>query len=228
MEQKNGADEKLLVTNQPSVMSLEVERTVIDTNVKCVANMLRHLVHVMIESKQARNYCQYLTLSFLSIDVFLELIKYYSASKLAVECLTSSVAKESHSGMAIVALNPAPCIARFLSSNSAYIYLSVSFIQMLKALMPVAIYFVIEKLDVVNLDCVTGEVIFRDISFKYGEDMPLVLNGLDLYVKAGETITFVGPLRGGKITLMKLLLRLYDPLCGESFVIINLVLTYLF
>lgn len=73
---------------------------------------------------------------------------------------------------------------------------------------------VIEKLDAVNLDCVTGEVIFHDISFKYGEDMPLVLNGLDLHIKAGETVAFVGPSGGGKTTLMKLLLRLYDPLCG--------------
>ncbi|KAI8014953.1 hypothetical protein LOK49_LG05G00990 [Camellia lanceoleosa] len=73
---------------------------------------------------------------------------------------------------------------------------------------------VIEKLDAVNLDCVTGEVIFRDISFKYGEDMPLVLNGLDLHINAGETVAFVGPSGGGKTTLMKLLLRLYDPLCG--------------
>ncbi|XP_028119548.1 ABC transporter B family member 29, chloroplastic isoform X1 [Camellia sinensis] len=73
---------------------------------------------------------------------------------------------------------------------------------------------VIEKLDAVNLDWVTGEVIFRDISFKYGEDMPLVLNGLDLHIKAGETVAFVGPSGGGKTTLMKLLLRLYDPLCG--------------
>ncbi|XP_028102873.1 uncharacterized protein LOC114302102 isoform X1 [Camellia sinensis] len=73
---------------------------------------------------------------------------------------------------------------------------------------------VIEKLDAVNLDCVTGKVIFRDISFNHGEDMPLVLNGLDLHIKAGETVAFVGPSGGGKTMLMKLLLRIYDPLCG--------------
>ncbi|CAL5406455.1 unnamed protein product [Camellia sinensis] len=71
---------------------------------------------------------------------------------------------------------------------------------------------VIEKLDAVNLDCVTGEVIFRDISFKYGEDMPIVLNRLDLHIKARETVAFVGPSGRGKTTLMKLLLRVYDPL----------------
>lgn len=44
--------------------------------------------------------------------------------------------------------------------------------------------------------------------------MPPVLNGLDLHVKAGETVAIVGPSGGGKTTLVKLLLRLYDPLHG--------------
>lgn len=44
--------------------------------------------------------------------------------------------------------------------------------------------------------------------------MPPVLNGLDLHVKAGETVAIVGPSGGGKTTLVKLLLRLYDPLRG--------------
>lgn len=47
--------------------------------------------------------------------------------------------------------------------------------------------------------------------------MPLILNGLDLHIKAGETVALVGPSGGGKTTLVKLLLRLYDPLCGCVF-----------
>ncbi|XP_057488712.1 ABC transporter B family member 29, chloroplastic-like isoform X1 [Actinidia eriantha] len=73
---------------------------------------------------------------------------------------------------------------------------------------------VIEKPGAGNLDFVTGEVKFCDVSFKYADDMPLVLNGLDLHIKAGETVALVGPSGGGKTTLAKLLLRLYDPLCG--------------
>ncbi|XAR64699.1 Peptide-transporting ATPase [Bertholletia excelsa] len=73
---------------------------------------------------------------------------------------------------------------------------------------------VVEKPDAVNLDSITGEVKFCDISFKYGDDMPLLLNGLDLHIKAGETVALVGPSGGGKTTLVKLLLRLYDPLYG--------------
>ncbi|CAL9026406.1 unnamed protein product [Prunus brigantina] len=71
-----------------------------------------------------------------------------------------------------------------------------------------------EKLDAVDLDQVTGEVKFCDVSFKYGDNMAYVLNGLNLHIKAGETVAVVGPSGGGKTTLVKLLLRLYDPLSG--------------
>lgn len=47
--------------------------------------------------------------------------------------------------------------------------------------------------------------------------MPLVLNELDLHIKAGETVAFIGPSGGGKTSLAKLLLRLYDPTYGKSF-----------
>jgi putative ABC transport system ATP-binding protein len=73
---------------------------------------------------------------------------------------------------------------------------------------------VIEKPDVIDLDDITGEVKFCDISFRYGDNMPFVLNGLNLHIKAGETIALVGSSGGGKTTLVKLLLRLYDPLSG--------------
>ncbi|KAI8563013.1 hypothetical protein RHMOL_Rhmol03G0080500 [Rhododendron molle] len=74
---------------------------------------------------------------------------------------------------------------------------------------------VIETPDAITLDRVTGDVIFCGILFKYRDDMPPVLNGLDLHVKAGETVAIVGPSGGGKTTLVKLLLRLYDPLHGS-------------
>ena len=74
-----------------------------------------------------------------------------------------------------------------------------------------------EKPDAVDLNHVSGEVQFCDISFKYGDNSPFVLNGLNLHIKAGETVALVGPSGGGKTTLAKLLLRLYDPLSGELF-----------
>ncbi|KAK9921302.1 hypothetical protein M0R45_029819 [Rubus argutus] len=71
-----------------------------------------------------------------------------------------------------------------------------------------------ENPDAADLDCVTGEVKFCNVSFKYQDNVPHVLNGLNLHIKAGETVALVGPSGGGKTTLVKLLLRLYDPLSG--------------
>lgn len=73
----------------------------------------------------------------------------------------------------------------------------------------------IEKADAVDLANVTGDIKFCDISFKYGDNGPFILNTLNLHIKAGETVALVGPSGGGKTTLVKLLLRLYDPLSGE-------------
>ncbi|KAK0585766.1 hypothetical protein LWI29_033781 [Acer saccharum] len=74
---------------------------------------------------------------------------------------------------------------------------------------------VIEKPDAVNLNCISGDVKFCNISFKYRDDMPFVLDKLNLHIKAGETVALVGPSGGGKTTLVKLLLRLYDPSSGH-------------
>lgn len=74
---------------------------------------------------------------------------------------------------------------------------------------------VIEKADAVELGCVSGEVEICGLSFSYGDMSPPVLDGVDLHIKAGETIALVGPSGGGKTTLVKLLLRLYQPLSGD-------------
>ncbi|KAI3992826.1 hypothetical protein MKX01_012778 [Papaver californicum] len=74
---------------------------------------------------------------------------------------------------------------------------------------------IIEKPDAIDFGSVTGDVKFCNVSFKYGESMPLVLNTLNLHIKPGETVALVGPSGGGKTTFLKLLLRLYEPLCGS-------------
>ncbi|AED90671.1 ABC transporter B family member 29 [Arabidopsis thaliana] len=74
---------------------------------------------------------------------------------------------------------------------------------------------VIERPEAIQLEKVAGEVELCDISFKYDENMLPVLDGLNLHIKAGETVALVGPSGGGKTTLIKLLLRLYEPSSGS-------------
>ncbi|KAK7278675.1 hypothetical protein RJT34_23710 [Clitoria ternatea] len=73
---------------------------------------------------------------------------------------------------------------------------------------------VVEKQNAVDLECVTGELKFCDVSFRYNDDMPLILNALNLHIRTGEIVAIVGPSGGGKTTFVKLLLRLYDPISG--------------
>jgi ATP-binding cassette, subfamily B, bacterial len=62
-----------------------------------------------------------------------------------------------------------------------------------------------------DLDGVRGEVRFDHVKFRYGQlDRP-ILDGIDLEVKAGQTLAIVGPSGSGKTTLMALLMRFYDP-----------------
>lgn len=59
-----------------------------------------------------------------------------------------------------------------------------------------------------------AEIRLRNVSFGYGHDAPLVLDGLDLRIPAGCCLAVVGVNGAGKTTLMKLLSRLYDPTSG--------------
>ncbi|GJN03020.1 hypothetical protein PR202_ga20418 [Eleusine coracana subsp. coracana] len=71
-----------------------------------------------------------------------------------------------------------------------------------------------DKPDALHLEYVKGDVKFHDVTFRYTDGMPPVVDEVNLHIRPGETIAFVGPSGGGKTTLAKLLLRLYDPQRG--------------
>ncbi|XP_047313917.1 NADPH-dependent pterin aldehyde reductase [Impatiens glandulifera] len=76
--------------------------SVIDTNVKGVANVLRHFIPLMIKNKQGI----IVNMSSGWGRSVAAQVAPYCASKWAVEGLSRSVAKEVPTGVAIVALNP--------------------------------------------------------------------------------------------------------------------------
>jgi ATP-binding cassette, subfamily B, bacterial len=54
----------------------------------------------------------------------------------------------------------------------------------------------------------------RDLWFRYGDDQPWILRGVNLVLPYGHAVALVGPNGAGKTTLVKLLCRFYDPTRG--------------
>ncbi|HEX4721804.1 MAG TPA: ABC transporter ATP-binding protein [Pseudonocardiaceae bacterium] len=55
----------------------------------------------------------------------------------------------------------------------------------------------------------------RDVWFRYDEDGPWVLKGVDLTIPKGAAVGLVGENGAGKSTLVKLMCRFYDPVRGQ-------------
>ncbi|XP_034509139.1 ATP-binding cassette sub-family B member 5 [Ailuropoda melanoleuca] len=61
-------------------------------------------------------------------------------------------------------------------------------------------------------ECIKGTVEFKNVSFSYPSRPSVkILKNLNLRIKSGESVAFVGPSGSGKSTTVQLLQRLYDP-----------------
>ena len=67
-----------------------------------------------------------------------------------------------------------------------------------------------DRENAVVISDVKGDITFENVSFHYSDDENLVLSGINLNIKAGSHVAFVGQSGGGKTTLCSLIPRFYD------------------
>ncbi len=60
-----------------------------------------------------------------------------------------------------------------------------------------------------TMERLRGDIVYRDVRFGY-QPSQLIFDGLDLSIRAGETVAFVGPSGAGKSTICSLLPRFYE------------------
>lgn len=65
-----------------------------------------------------------------------------------------------------------------------------------------------------EIDRTTGEIEFRNVSFSYSPDVPLI-EDLSIKVLPGQTVAIVGPTGAGKTTLVNLIMRFYEITSGQ-------------
>lgn len=64
---------------------------------------------------------------------------------------------------------------------------------------------------------INGDIELSNVSFKYSQDGPLILNDISLNIKSGEYVAIVGESGCGKSTLLKLLLGFEKPTLGKIY-----------
>lgn len=66
-----------------------------------------------------------------------------------------------------------------------------------------------ESHKVVKLENPKGEVEFKNVTFGYSKDKPLIKD-MNIHVSPGQTVAIVGPTGAGKTTIVNLLMRFYE------------------
>ena len=76
----------------------------------------------------------------------------------------------------------------------------------------------LQSKDAITLEHVRGEIKIDNLSFRYNPELPNVLKNINLDIKAGQKIGFVGRSGSGKSTITKLIQRLYYTTEGTIYI----------
>lgn len=74
---------------------------------------------------------------------------------------------------------------------------------------------IVDREDSVNLENITGQIQFQDVSFSYNNGEERVLSNINLTIDSGKTVALVGPSGAGKTTLCHLIPRFYETDSGR-------------
>jgi ATP-binding cassette subfamily B multidrug efflux pump len=65
---------------------------------------------------------------------------------------------------------------------------------------------------------IEGKIEFKNVSFRYGENLPYILKDINLKIERGSTVAIIGYTGIGKTTFINLIPRLYDVTDGQIFI----------
>ena len=129
--------------------------------------------------------------------------------------------------MYYVAIENHISIAEYMAFNSAYGMISAALLSFAKITSSIAIVIPIVEMiepifktvpevleDKQLVERISGSIEMSNVSFRYHDNMPYILNHLSLKIQAGQYVAIVGKTGCGKSTLMRLLLGFEKPLRG--------------
>jgi ATP-binding cassette subfamily C protein len=90
----------------------------------------------------------------------------------------------------------------------------LQFVPTLERIKPILETRIIPEKDLADMGTLLGKIEIDNLTFRYQKDSPYILKDIQMNIKPGEFVAFVGPSGSGKSTFLRLLLGLEKPSSG--------------